>query len=301
MEPNLKYFSNKRILITGGGGYLGSKLAEVLATSGAMIYLLDIRFNNIAEQIAFQQDSVVKLHCNLSDRDSVQVAVNKSQPNIIFHFGALLQRDRDFSLYKKLYQVNVEGTLNLLESLQSVDYSGFFFSSTGEVYGTMNKSPFKESMVPFPASPYSLTKFMAENLITTYSSVNKKPYTIFRIFNFYGPKMPQSFFVSQLEDSLKRNIPFEMTKGEQKRDYLSVDELIRLITLAAQTPKCKNKLLNLSSGQGVYISDLAKEIATKHNKMELLRIGSLPYRDNEIWEMVGDNNLAIELGLFDKF
>lgn len=300
MESHLSYFEKKRILITGGGGYLGSKLAEALAPSGAMIYLLDIQFNNTAVQLVSQRNNIAQMPCNLTDRVSVEDAVLGSQPDIIFHFGALLQRERNFSIYEKLYQVNVEGTFNLLDSLKTVDYSGFYFSSTGEVYGTINKSPFKESMVPFPASPYSLTKLMAENLITTYSSVNKKPYTILRIFNFYGPGMPESFFISQLESALQCNIPFEMTKGDQKRDFLAVDELVSLLTLAAQSPRCANRIINLCSGKGQTIRELAENIAVNHNKLHLLRIGSLPYRENEIWEMIGDNKMAMKLGLFNK-
>jgi nucleoside-diphosphate-sugar epimerase len=101
--------------------------------------------------------------------------------------------------------------------------------------------------------------------------------------------MPPSFFLSQLEDSLNKNVPFEMTGGEQKRDFIYIDDLIELILKVASESKSNREIINICSGQATSIKDLAIYIAKRHNKLELLRIGALPYRENEVWEMVGDN------------
>lgn len=285
----IDYFDNKKILITGGGGYLGSKLAVKLADSNARIYLLDINFNSISQKLISQSDQIFKLTADLTNYSEIEDSCKKASPDIIFHFGALLNRERNFSLYDKLYEVNVKGTLNLLQSLRQCDYEGFYFASTSEVYGTKNSLSFNEKMIPSPVSPYSLTKIMAEFLISTFSEKEAKPYTILRIFNFYGSDMPENFFISQLQASLNRNEKFKMTRGEQKRDFLHIEKLNEYILLLSQLNESKNQIINICSGEGIEIRQLAMNIAKSQQKENLLEIGALDYRENEIWEMIGDN------------
>ena len=295
MEFDLSYFENRRILITGGGGYLGSKLAEVLTMTTSEICLLDVSFNEIAARLISEYPKVIKVCCDLTNKIEIVNALSNFHPDLIFHFAALLKRDRDFSHYDQLYKVNVAGTINLLEVLSSLPYTGFFYASSSEVYGNRNQSPFREDQFPFPASPYSLTKLMAEHLIATYSQICEKPYTILRFFNFYGPDMPPTFFLSQLEDSLMKKIPFEMTGGEQKRDYIHINELIELMLKIVSNSKCNHEIINICRGEATAIKELAIKIANQHDKLHLLRIGALPYRHNEVWEMIGDNKLLQDL------
>ncbi len=290
MEPNLKYFSNKRILITGGGGYLGSKLAEKIAGSSAELYLLDLRFNELSERLISERKNTLKLECDLTDSNDVNEACKEANPELIFHFGAILDRDRDFLIFDKLYKVNVIGTFNLLNALKPNEYFNFIYSSSSEVYGTINNAPFREDMLPFPASPYSLSKLMAEQLISTFSQINAKPFTILRLFNFYGSGMPESFFLSQLEAKLIRNENFQMTGGMQKRDYLKISDLVDLIFMIAKCEKCIGETINLCSGRGTTLKDIAIQIAGAYRKTHLLDIGVLPYRVNEVWDMTGDNS-----------
>lgn len=289
MEQDLSFFRNKRILVTGGGGYLGSKFAESLIASHAQVYLLDINFNDISENLILAYPYYIKLVCDLTNQANLEEAMCLCKPQLIFHFAALLNRERDFSLFNTLYNVNVKGTLHLLQSLKNIDYAGFFLSSSSEVYGNINPSPFHEDQLPMPVSPYSLTKLMAENLLSTFSKINNKPFTVLRIFNFHGPKMSGDFFISQLEYSLENDLAFKMTYGEQIRDFLEVNELITLIQRLASNSQSNGQIINVCSGVGESLLKIAHRIAGKLNKKHLLLVGSKPYRNNEIWEMVGDN------------
>lgn len=288
MEQKINPIEGKRILITGGGGYLGSMLAEELNKKNTSIFLSDISFSlNIKEK--FQANSnIYFLTADLTDYDKINEACKIANPDIIFHFGALLNRERDFKLYDNLYNVNVKGTLNLLKALLPYNYTHFIFSSSSEVYGSNNPSPFNENQIPSPSSPYSLTKLMAENIIKTFSDLNSKPFSILRVFNFYGIEMPENFFISQLEASLKMNKVFKMTKGEQIRDFIEVQELINIL-IELLNCNINKEIINICSGKGIKIKDLAIKIAKQFQKEHLLQIGALPYRDNEIWEMIGDN------------
>lgn len=289
MELINNFFNNKRILITGGGGYLGSKVAERLLDYNCSIYLLDINFNKISKLLFSKNRNIFKLPSDLNNFEKLKSDLQNIKPNLVFHFAALLKRERDFSLYDNLYQINVKGTLNLLESIKDIDYDGFYYSSSSEVYGSQNKSPFNEKQISLPTSPYSLTKLMAENLIQTFSNIYNKPYTIFRIFNFYGPDMPKNFFISQLESSLKKNEEFKMTAGDQIRDFLHIDEVCHYILSLTCKPQIRGGIINICSGKGIKLKSLAVEIALKMQKTDLLKIGALEYRKNEIWEMIGDN------------
>ncbi len=297
MEPDLNTFSGKRVLITGGGGYLGSKLAEVLTKSNADISLLDIAFNSLSENLITHNKNIRKYHVDVTQKHDLEILCNELQPDFIYHFCALLNRERTFDNYTALYNVNVQGTLNLLEALKPVNYSGLYFSSSSEVYGNKNTSPFHERQVASPASPYSLTKLMAENLIQTWSEINKKAFTIMRIFNFYGPDMPESFFLNQLIATLKREETFEMTGGNQVRDFMHIDDLVSALIAISNSDKNSGETINFCSGKGIKLKDLAIEFATKLNKIHLLKIGVLPYRENEIWEMVGSNIKLQNLGV----
>jgi len=231
----------------------------------------------------------------ITNYEQLSKICNDINPFIIYHFAALLERNRDFSIFKRLYKVNVEGTLNLLESLSNINYTKFIYASSSEVYGTTNKIPFSEDQIPFAASPYSLTKLMAEELIKTYSNIKNKPYTIMRLFNFYGDDMPENFFYSQLINALKRNEEFNMTGGEQIRDFLPIEQVLEYIIKISDTNKSDQILVNVCSGTGIKLKDFAREIAKKMNKEHLLKIGALKYRENEVWNMVGNNNLLSDI------
>lgn len=286
----MKFFEDQKILITGGGGYLGSKIAERFAASNAIIYLCDIKFNKLSQKLNINYRNVHTIRFDITKKKNVNEVCKKIKPDYVYHFAALLNRERDFSNYPILYKINVQGTINLLEALKAVDYKGFFFSSTSEIYGINNKPPFKESQIPDPVSPYSLTKVMAEYLIKTYSQIYSKPFTILRIFNFFGIDMPKSFFINQLSETLKKGEVFEMTGGGQKRDFIQINDLLSVIISITKLKDCNAETLNICSGRGIKIKDIAIKISKKLKKEHLLKIGALPYRNNEIWNMIGSNN-----------
>jgi UDP-glucose 4-epimerase len=290
MVPAIDFFKNKKIIITGGGGYLGSKLAEKLAESTVSLYLFDIKFNTISKSLVKNHSNVKLIEVNLTEKVQLSKATKNAFPDYVFHFAANLNRDRDFEVFPALYDVNVEGTFNLLEALKDIPYSGFYFASSSEVYGSKNPAPFNEDQLPAPVSPYSLSKIMAEQLIQTFSKTYNKPYSIFRLFNFFGSGMPENFFINQLVASLKADKPFNMTYGEQVRDFTFIDDVLDAIIGISTSEKSPGEVINICSGKGIKLSDLAMEIGQHYNKTHLIKFGALPYRDNEIFNMTGSTN-----------
>lgn len=280
---------SESILITGGGGYLGSMLARMLLSYGHPIHLADIAFNSLSQDLATANSHVHLEKLDLSDPVATEALCTRLQPFWIFHFAARIERARDASLLPSMLEVNMKGTLNLLTALKDVDYRMFSFSGTSEVYGVRNPLPFTEDMPPEPVSPYSLSKWMAEEVIRSWSAALGKPWLIFRIFNFYGSGMPQSTFIPQLLHALERNEPFRMTPGEQKRDYLHIDDLLWYIRESAFSGKFNKEVVNLCSGEAASMRAIADQLSALFTNPPLIS-KALPYRENEIWEIRGDNS-----------
>jgi nucleoside-diphosphate-sugar epimerase len=285
---NLK---NKRILITGGSGYLGSHLTDTLKNICMNVYTIDLKTNN------YSNEYLVDL---LNDHDLKEV-VNEIKPHIIYHLAAVLNRERSYEHHDHIMQVNYFGTIKLLKALQNIKYDNFIFASTSEIYGN-NPPPFHEMQIPDPVSPYSLSKSFSELAIKSFSNIYNKSFTIMRMFNFFGKNMPDNFFISQLLTAQKNNIPFKMTGGEQIRDYLYIDDVISALVLAATNENSKNEIFNVCSGKGFALKVIANEITSKIKSDFIVSFGAIPYRKNEIWNMVGDNSkIKRILGFYPKY
>lgn len=269
---------NKKVLVTGGKGYLGSLLINQLSKEGAEIYSTSLKpsLNEREYQV------------NICDARQVENLINEVRPDFVFHLAASLDRRRTFDCYEQIMDVNVTGTLNLLRALKEIEYSNLIFTSSSEVYGN-NKSPFSEDSPLMPASPYSLSKAYAEHLITTFSGTYDKNYTILRLFNFYGKNMSENFFIPQLISTLNRNENFEMTEGKQKRDFLYVEDVIQALILSARNNNSRREIFNVCSGTGVSLKELAEEVERNMPGKGKVLYGAIPYRKNEVWEMIGDN------------
>lgn len=285
---DVNHLQNKNIIVTGGEGFLGKALIKKLCLLGANIYSFDIAFT---KKETYHQHSI-----DITNPEILQREVSKIKPEYIFHLAALLDRTRDFEKANAISAVNLGGTVNLLNALKEINFTNFIFASTSEVYGLNLEKPYQETDQAEAASPYSLSKLNAENAIKTFSKIYKKDFTILRLFNFYGEGMPSGFFISDLVEKLNNNEDFNMTLGEQKRDFLKIESIVEALVLSTKT-LAFGKIYNVCSGNGIKIKDLAEKFKAQFNSTSKINFGALPYRKNEVWEMIGDSSKIInELG-----
>jgi nucleoside-diphosphate-sugar epimerase len=268
----------KKILVVGGNGYLGKFLVKVLRENEADIFVISRNCEQSNSQFTV----------DITNFDETYKVIQKIKPDIVYHLAANISRNRDFTIYKEMATVNVQGTLNILKSLEGID-AHFIFTSSSEIYGN-NASPFHENQIPTPVSPYSLTKINAEMLVQTYSTNQSKKFTNLRVFNFYGESMPEGFFIPQMIQSLKKGEDFLMTKGEQVRDFLYVGDVVKALVLTAKNTSSYGETMNVCSGKGTKLSQLAAAVNTAMKTKAKIVLGAIPYRDNEVWEMIGDNS-----------
>ena len=285
---------DKKILVTGGCGYVGNLLVSKLNELNAKISVFDI----ISQNEKFE--NVVYYKVNLLNFELLNKLIKQINPQIIFHLAASLNRKRDYNIIDNILDANLKGTNNLLRALKNIDYRSFIFTSTSEVYGKQIKVPFTEDMTVKPTSPYSLSKAAAELSIQTFSNIYHKPYTILRLFNIYGPNLPESFFIPQLVNALKENKNFDMTMGEQKRDFVFIDDIINALINVAKNSNANNQIFNVCSGKSTSLKDIALKIQKMIPSKAKINFGSIPYRKNETWDMVGDNTKIKETLFFDN-
>ena len=271
------------VLVTGATGFIGRHLVDALIKEKADISVISRKKVLLNRKINIYVG-------DLTDPKFISKVVKEVKPKKIFHLAAIVNPSRDISILDEIFKVNFFGTVNLLNSLKNVDYDSFILNSTAEVYGN-SKMPFKEDMLLSPLSPYSLSKASAEIFCNILYKNNGYPITILRLFLVYGPGQKSNRFLPQLLTALLKNKKFSMTKGQQKRDYIFIDDVIEALIKSSLIKQASGETINICSGKQFSIKSIATKIATMLNAKTLIKY-NLPYRKNEQWNYCGDGTKA---------
>lgn len=275
-----------KILITGGAGYLGTMLGEYYSNKGYQIYSIDLKKNT---------NSNIHSHIvDLCNSEQVNNILSSVKPEIVIHAAAKLDRTQNFKSFDEFIQTNLLATNNVLSAVNLIpNVKRFAYISTSEVYGLNIMENLSENMKVTPKSPYGISKYFAEKLIESRINSNKE-YQILRLFNFFGKGMPQGFYISDLISSLALNKTFNMTLGNQYRDFLLIDEAVAYID-SILFSNITNQTINICSGSGTQIKAIAQILSQYFNKENLISLGSIATRTNEIQRMIGDNTKLLEM------
>lgn len=281
----------KRAIVTGGAGFIGSHLAEFLIQNGFEVHIIDDlsagKINNIpASAITYTHnicsDEAKQLICDLL-------------PEYIFHLAA--QADVTRSIIDPQYDadVNVLGTINMLEAAREAKVKKFIFSSTSAVYGSLQKQPITEDDPALPISYYGLSKWAAEQYIRLYAELYELPYTILRYGNVYGPRQTSkgeggviAVFMEKVKAGSSLNIHGD---GEQTRDFIFVQDIVRANFAAIK--KAQNETINISTGRPVSINKLIEKL--QHIHIDNLRTVRTPARIGDIKHSSLSNMKACQL------
>jgi len=284
--------TDNKVLVTGGTGFLGAHVIKRLIREGVKPYIVDINTPN--RQQLFEDvssDDFFYYQIDLREPVKVECLIEQINPDVVFHVGAVIDRSRSFAVVDKLLDVNLKGTTNLLRALSKTDYKSFVFVSTSEVYGDQ-QPPFREDMPLKPISPYSASKLSAEYFCRVFSEINNKSLCVLRVFNIYGEGQSANMFVPQLIHACLSGKDFEMTKGEQTRDFVYVGDVVEAIVLAAKSSNKTREIINIGSAKEISIKDVAGKIVGMMGYGVKLKIGAKAYRKPEIWRMFCDNTKA---------
>jgi nucleoside-diphosphate-sugar epimerase len=220
--------------------------------------------------------------------------VRTVQPNIVFHLAAKGATNVNVSLTMAV-RVNIEGTLNLLLALDG-NYETFVNTGTCHEYGA-NDPPFHEGQDPRPELPYAITKTAIWRFCNRLHKTQGWPIVTVRPFAVYGPRQAANTFVSACIRAAQDTQAFDMTMGEQNRDWVYVTDVVEGLIRAAIVPQAMGGTFNLCTGHETTLYELAllisEQVAAEQRTAPIdIRRGVLPYREGEIWHLVGDNSKA---------
>jgi len=256
----------KRILVTGGAGFIGSHLVDrLLARDVEQITVIDdfndfydpkIKRDNIRHQL---EDSRYRLaEVDIRDRAALEQALDNNQFDCIVHLAARAGVRPSLSQPQLYNETNVTGTLNLLELARQRNIKQFVFGSSSSVYGINAKVPFSEDdPIRQPISPYAATKGAGELLCHTYAHLYGIRCVCLRFFTVYGPRQRPDLAIHKFARLISDGKPIPVFgDGATRRDYTYVDDIIDGVMASISYDQSDYEVINLGESRTVELREL---------------------------------------------
>ncbi len=293
--------SDKCVLVTGAGGFIGSHLVERLLGDGASVKAL-VRYNSLGswgwlqghQETAFQEDLEV-LSGDIRDQKFVADAVEGC--DIVFHLAALIAIPYSYQAPSSYVDTNISGTLNVLVAAQSKGIR-VVHTSTSEVYGTPHSVPITESHPLQAQSPYAATKIAADKLAESFYCSFDLPVTVLRPFNTYGPRQSaRAVLPTILTQLIAGKKEIRLGALWPRRDLTFVDDTVDGFIKAATRDEAIGRTVQLGTGRDISIGDLVKlAIVTLKVDAEVVSEDErMRPEKSEVGELLSDRSLAAEI------
>lgn len=258
-------------LITGAAGFLGSSLANHLAREGHQVRGLDDLSTGDPQALA---PDVHFTRGDVGDRPKLWTLLQ--EVDVVYHLAARVSVPESILYPRDYNNVNVGGTVALMEAMRDVGVRRVVLASSGAVYGDLADQPLKESTIPAPRSPYAVSKLSAEYYVRTIGGLWGIETVSLRIFNAYGPgqHLPASHppvVPHFLKQALRGGSLVVHGDGSQTRDYVFVDDVVSAMVAAATAPNINGLTINIGSGKETSLRELAKAVQeVTGNETEML-------------------------------
>lgn len=253
---------NKRVLITGGAGFIGSHLAEHLAPTNSVTILDDLSIGKLENIKTFQKD-VKFVEGSILDIPLLKEILR--DVDIVFHEAAMASVEESMKDPHKTHEVNATGTLNLLRVARDCKVERFVFASTCAVYGDLPGLPKNEDMKLDPKSPYAASKIVGELYCKIFTEVYGLPTVVLRYFNVFGPRQdPKSHYASVIPKfvdlMLQDKNPIIYGDGTQTRDFIFVENIVSGTELAAHATNVQGEVFNIACSAQISVNSLLEAI-----------------------------------------
>jgi dTDP-glucose 4,6-dehydratase len=291
-------WKEKRVLVTGAGGFIGSHLAERLSRAGAKTRCL-VHYNALG-RLGWLEDSPLRsdleiLHGDITDPDCVREAVKGV--DVVFHLAALIAIPYSYHAPYSYVRTNVEGTLNVLQAVRHQGVERFIHTSTSEVYGTARQVPIKEEHPLQGQSPYSASKIGADKMVEAFGCSFDVPVTIARPFNTFGPRQSTRAIIPTIITQCLKGDSIKLGHLHPTRDLNFVSNTVDAFVATAESSKAIGRTVHFGSGREITIGDLAQTIARLMNKNVRIETEAARLRpeNSEVERLLADNSLAQQL------
>jgi UDP-glucose 4-epimerase len=249
-----------RVLVTGGAGFIGSHLVERLLVEGHSVRVLDNLSSGRTEGLPAEGYELVE--GDVRDRAIVKASLDGVDQ--VFHLAALVSVPASTQAPVECYEVNLTGSLQVLEASREAGVKRIVLASSAAVYGDF-LGPVSETTPAAPLSPYAASKLGMEQAAKMFSDTFGLPTVCLRFFNVYGPRQaPDSQYAAVIPGFIQAGLVQEPMvihgDGQQRRDFVFVSDAVEASILAATREQAEGTVVNIGGGGSVTIRDLADNL-----------------------------------------
>jgi len=290
----------KKILVTGGAGFIGSHLVCRLVRDGHEVTILD-NFNDFydpaikRQNLAPFEENARVIEASFCDRDLVGAIVGEGKFDTIVHLGARAGVRPSIEHPALYLETNINGTFNLLEAAKAAGCNHFIFASSSSVYGLSETVPFREDLpLPQTLSPYAMTKLAGEHLCGNYSNLYGMRVVCLRFFTVYGPGQRPDLAIHKFTDLITRGQPIpKFGDGSTRRDYTYVDDIIQGILGAIRYEGKLFDIFNLGESETTTLNELIAALEAALGKRAIIQ--QFPEQKGDMPRTCADISKAREL------
>jgi UDP-glucose 4-epimerase len=267
-----------KVLVTGGAGFIGSHVADVLVEAGHQVAVVDSLWEMGGGRREHVNPQTVFYHMDVRDARLAEV-FEQEKPEVICHLAA--QHSVKISTDEPAYDadVNILGLINLLQNAVQFGARKVVFASSGATYGTVENMPVSEDTPQHPESPYGITKLASEYYLRYWKEMHGLDFTALRYGNVYGPRQDpngEAGVIAIFARAILQNRPIRIDwDGEQQKDYVYVRDVARANLLALQAGG--GEAFCIATGQGTSVNTLHRKLVElTGNEVEVVRAPKRP-------------------------
>lgn len=253
------------ILVTGGAGFIGSHIVETLARAAEpKIVVYDV--NAVEKSVG----RVVSVRGDIFDADNLLAVMRKEEVSKVVHMVGLASIPDCRKEPDRSFRLNVSSVHGVLEAMRIADVENLVFPSTAAVYGDVSEPKVDEEVEPKPTNVYGSHKLAAELLIRGYAKDYGMNATVLRIFNVYGDFLMEQGVISAFVRRALEGKPLTVNGGEQLRDFVYLNNVVEAFTKSLGNTTAYQKVINVGSGVGVSINEVADMVCENFPNTEVV-------------------------------
>lgn len=246
----------RRVLVSGGAGFVGSTLVRVLTSAGFEVTVVDSLLHGRRKNVDGVGSGVRFIEADVLDEEALEAVFAETRPEFVYHAVGDTFVPTAYELPRRFFRINLEGTLNVLLAAARWDIQRMLYISSTEVYGISERQPMDEQTPLNPANTYAVSKLAADRLCHTFVHEHRVPVIIARIFNTFGPRETLPYVIPEIIRQLHRGPELLMGDVDAHRDFTFVEDTARALMSLLHSDLPDGEAFNIGSGTSRSVREL---------------------------------------------